>query len=169
MLAGWGACGRPGRKITSRSARRPRGFSLLPSPFLPSPSSPLPPSPAPPRRRLRLPEGGSGKGRRRNADCGANATELQWQPKSGVGEGGRGSVRAGGVEEAGLQAKFLQTSHGRKALQSSLHSFVPRASSEKGIMFARGMKPARATRKEKRVQCHDWWLLSQCLVCALRC
>lgn len=28
-------------------------------------------------------EGGSEKGRRRNADCGANANELQWQPKSG--------------------------------------------------------------------------------------
>lgn len=98
-------------------------------------------------------EGGSGKGRRRNADCGANATELHQQPRSGVGEGGR----AGGVEDAGLKAKCLSPSHVRAALQSSLHNAVQRAS-EKGMMFARGIKQAQGTRREKAAQCSDWWL-----------
>lgn len=71
-------------------------------------------------------EGGSEKGRRRNADCGANANELQWQPKSG----GVGVLRVESKGRNGEKSRIKGESLIRlltwlgNASQNSFHTFV---------------------------------------------
>lgn len=130
MLAGWEACGRPAA-----------GGSLPGARDAPPPRAPF----------SAAQEGGSGKGRRRNADCGANATELHQQPRSGVGEGGR----AGGVEDAGLKAKCLSPSHVRAALQSSLHNAIqPSLLRERHDVCTRH----KTSPGDQEGEGSDWWL-----------
>lgn len=83
---------------------------------------------------------------------------VEQMPQNCTSNQRAGWGRAGGVEDAGLKAKCLSPSHVRAALQSSLHNAVQRASSGKGMMFARGIKQAQGTRREKAAQCSDWWL-----------
>lgn len=134
MLAGWEACGRPAAGGSLPGARD-------------APSPPLP------RPRLCRPGGREWEGKAKKCRLWSKCHRTAPATK----ERGGGGREGGGVEDAGLKAKCLSPSHVRAALQSSLHNAVQRAS-EKGMMFARGIKQAQGTRREKAAQCSDWWL-----------